>query len=186
MECETLRVQTRIRRLWQSDRPAVTEHFLRLDPETRRLRFGVALKDDSVRSYARQVLSMDAIVYGAFAEARLRGVGELCGFLWHWPPTAEAALSVERPWQDAGIGDALFTRLVAAAQNRSIRALHMTCLRENRRMQHLARKHDAVMEYVPGEVLATLDPPRPTLSSLTEEIVGETRGFARTVLYLPE
>ncbi|UXX81838.1 GNAT family N-acetyltransferase [Roseovarius pelagicus] len=185
MQCETIISNTTIRRLGQSDLPDIIDHFLRLDPETRRLRFGVALKDCALRRYAERVVGMDAVVYGAFAGDTLRGVAELRGFLGHWPPTAEAALSVEREWQNAGIGDALFSRLLAAAQNRSIRTLHMVCLRENARMQHLARKHRAVLQFSYGDVEATLGTPWPTLLSLTEEILGETRRFARSVLHLP-
>ena len=55
--------------------------------------------------------------------------------------TAEAAFSVERDWQDQGIGDALITRVIAAAQNRGVNRLDMICLPENRKMQHLAVKH---------------------------------------------
>lgn len=185
MLSETILADTTIRRLWRGDLSDVVDHFLRLDTETRRLRFGVALKDCALRRYAERVLDFDSVVYGAFPGGQLRGVAELRGFLGQWPPSAEAALSVEREWQNAGLGDALFSRLIAAAQNRSIRTLHMVCLRENGRMQHLARKHEAVLQYTDGDVEATIDPPRPTLSSLTEEIIGESRGFARTLLHLP-
>lgn len=185
MDCSSLLTRTEIRRLWQADRQDIVDHFLRLDAESRRLRFGVPQKDIGVQRYAERILGMDSVVFGAFVDGGLRGLAELCGFLWHWPRTAEAALSIERDWQDAGIGDALFTRLIAAAQNRSVRTLHMTCLRENERMQHLARKHEAVLEFIPGEVQATLDPPRPTLLSLTEEFLGETRSFGRAVLHVP-
>ncbi|AVO36948.1 GNAT family N-acetyltransferase [Pukyongiella litopenaei] len=177
MDCSSLLERTEIRRLWPADRQDIVDHFLLLDAESRRLRFGVPQKDICVQRYAEHLLGMDSVVFGAYVDGRLRGLAELCGFLSQWPRIAEAALSIQRDWQHAGIGDALFTRLIAAAQNRSVRTLHMTCLRENECMQHLARKHEAVLEFIPGEVQATLGPPRPTLSSMTRELLGlgETR-----------
>jgi len=174
-----------IRRLWRADLSEITAHFLRLDPETRRLRFGTVRKDEAVRRHARETIGAASVDFGAFAGARLRGLAELRGWFCHWPPMAEAAFSVEREWQDAGIGEALFDRLVAAAQNRGIRRLYMICLRENGRMQHLARKHDALLEFDIGEVEARLHPPDPTPYALSAEFMGETRSFARTVLRLP-
>lgn len=185
MQCEATLSETTIRRLGQSDLPDVIAHFLRLDMTSRRLRFGVAPKDGTLRQYAERLLGVDAIVFGAFCNDHLRGLAELRGFLGHWPPSAEAALSVESNWQDQGIGGALFSRLIAAAQNRSIRTLHMVCLGENARMQHLAHKHDAVLQFTQGDVEATLDPPWPTFMSMTEEIIGETCNLTRSLLHLP-
>ena len=103
-----------------------------------------------------------------------------------WPMTAEAAFSVEPDWQDRGIGDALVARVVAAAQNRSVKTLYMFCLPENKRMQHLAMKHDAILAYHSGEVEATLDPSWPTALSIAEEIAGEFYGLAHAVLRWPD
>ncbi|MEL7257032.1 MAG: GNAT family N-acetyltransferase [Pseudomonadota bacterium] len=134
-----------------------------------------------LQGYVEDILSIDSIVYGAFVDGSLRGVGELRVLLGRWPPRAEVALSVEAAFQEEGIGDALFARLVASAQNRGVRTLYMMCLRENIRMQHLARKHEAYLKYEIGEVEATLDPPWPTPLSVVEEMVGGTSSYLRAV-----
>ena len=136
-----------IRRLWESDKPKLADHFQRLDAPTRRLRFGNSVSDSFLKEYVEQVPSIDSVFFGAFREGNLRGVAELRGLLDSWPWSAELALSVEPAWQDEVIGDALLNRLIAAAQNRGIKKIHMLCLRENARMQSLAKKHDAVLEF---------------------------------------
>ncbi|MGK7753511.1 MULTISPECIES: GNAT family N-acetyltransferase [unclassified Roseovarius] len=174
-----------IRRLWPADKRLLLDHFARLDPETRRLRFGASVTDEFVTRYAETVLGLDSVVYGAFVEGDLHGVGELRMLLNSWPVRAEIALSVDPDWQHEGIGDALFVRMLAAAQNRGVRSLYMMCLRENERMQRLARRHDATLTFDIGEVEATLDPPWPTALSLAEEMVGETRTYLHAVLRPP-
>ncbi|KRS12580.1 Acetyltransferase (GNAT) family protein [Roseovarius sp. THAF27] len=178
-------IQPDIRRLWPADKRLLLDHFARLDRETRRLRFGASVTEDFVAGYAETLLGLDSVVYGAFVDGDLHGVGELRMLLNSWPVRAEIALSVDPDWQHEGIGDALFVRMLAAAQNRGVRSLYMMCLRENERMQRLARRHDATLTFDIGEVEATLDPPWPTALSLAEEMVGETRTYLHAVLRPP-
>lgn len=172
--------------MWQSDQSTLVDHFQRLDLPTRRLRFCAPVSDDYISSYVAHLLSKDAVVFGAFPDDELRGVAELRGLPDSWPRSAEVALLVEPAWQDAGIGDALLNRIIAAAQNRRIKTLHMLCLRENKRMQALAKKHDAVLEFDIGEVEATLDPPWPTPMSIFEEMFGNPYSYLGSIFHLPE
>ncbi|MEO1139009.1 MAG: GNAT family N-acetyltransferase [Pseudomonadota bacterium] len=181
---ETALIDPKIRRLWAPDKRDLIDHFERLDPTTRRMRFGAAVSREFVKGYAEDVLSIDCVVYGAFVDGTLRGVGELRSLLGRWPPRAEAALSVESAWQAEGIGDALFARMVAAAQNRGVRSIYMLCLRENNRMVNLAKKHHAYLKFETGDVEATLDPPWPTPFSMVEEMVGSTSSYLRAVFHL--
>lgn len=184
METNTVRIQPGIRRLWKSDLSTLVDHFQRLDPQTRRLRFLAAVGDDFLAIYADKLLATQAPVFGAFPNGELRGVAELRGHPDSWPRSAEVALSVEPAWQEAGIGDALLSRVIAAAQNRRIKTLHMICLQENKRMQNLAKKHAAVLDFDLGEVEATLDPSWPTPMSFFEEMFGDTRNYLHSIFHL--
>lgn len=175
-----------IRRLWGPDLEAIQAHFLRLDPDTRQARFAGHLNDAAVARYAQNILRLDSLVYGAFVDGRLRAVAELRGLFNGWPATAEAAFSVESNWQNRGIGEALFDHILAVAQNRGVRTLYMICLRENERMTHLARKHDARLHHEPGAIEATLAPHWPTPMSLFDEAFRESRGFACAILQWPD
>ncbi|MFD0858123.1 GNAT family N-acetyltransferase [Roseovarius aquimarinus] len=173
-----------IRRLWSADSTILIEHFQRLDTQTRHMRFGGPVSDSFVTDYAAQALSIDSVIFGAFPDGGLRGVAELRGILGMWPKQAEIALLVEPDWQDGGIGDALLGRVIAAAQNRGINKVHMLCLRENARMQSLARKHEAELIFYIGDVEATLQPPWPTPMSVFEEVYGDPHGYFRAVFPL--
>ena len=184
MVADTHLIKPNIRRLRVYDQPELVDHFQRLNPQTRRLRFGCAVSDRYVTDYAAHILTNDALTFGAFAENHLRGVAEMRGLSESWPRTAEVALLVEPAWQDKGIGEALFNRLISAAQNRGIKKLCMLCLRENRRMQHLARKHHAHLEIQSGDVEATLQPSWPTLNSIFQEVMGETQSYLQATFHL--
>ena len=174
-----------IRRLWPGDQAQITNHFKSLDADSRRMRFGGTVSEKFAVGYAENLLELGSIAYGAHVDRDLRAVGELRGILDDWPATAEAAFSVQKPWQDKGLGEALMNRVIIAAQNRGVKSLHMMCLAENKKMQHLARKHDALLELHPLEVRATLDQPWPTPMSLAEEFSGEARGFVQAVMRWP-
>lgn len=175
-----------IRRLWPNDQAQISKHFSRLDQKTRRLRFGGAVSDEFVEQYSHRLIEFGSLLYGAFPDGELRALGELRGLLDDWPANAEAAFSVQPLWQDQGLGAALMDRVVAAAQNRGVKSLHMICLRENEKMKHLAMKHDAILDFNRYEVDAKLDRPWPTPFSLAEEIAGDARGFVQAVLRWPE
>lgn len=174
-----------IRRLWPSDQDQISRHFNRLDEQSRRMRFGGAVTDEFVEQYAGRLMELGSLLYGAYPDGELRALGELRGLLDDWPVHAEAAFSVQQPWQDQGLGAALMDRVVAAAQNRGVKSLHMICLRENEKMRHLALKHDTILDFNRYEVDAKLDRPWPTPFSLAEEIAGDARGFVQAVLRWP-
>ena len=89
-----------------------------------------------------------------------------------FPRQAEAAISVEKPWQSHGVGSALLRRTLLAARNRGYRLLHMACLAENRRMQQLARKFDAELSFDFGSVVGEVESWRANPLSVMQEIDG--------------
>lgn len=150
-----------IRRLCDADRDAITDHFVRLDRETRRARFFGAVKDAYLRRYGNTIFDDGSIVFGAIFGGQVRAVAELHVLPFSSPVTAELALSVEADWQNIGIGDALLDRLIGAAHARGIPALRLIYLPENHRMQHLAAKHGVRLVHGTGIVDAALDLTRP-------------------------
>ena len=166
-----------IRRLWPTDMDAYRAHLKRLDPESRHARFGGGVSDAFIDTYVDTSLRIDTLLFGAFDHDRLIGAGELRLLFGEWPVAAEAAFSVERAYQDHGLGDALMARVVAAARNRGIMRLAMTCLSHNDRIRHLAHKHHAEIVSGEGETEAWLPPGVPSASTVIEEALGETGGL---------
>jgi GNAT superfamily N-acetyltransferase len=173
-----------IRKLWIGETAKYREHILRLDPESRRSRFAGAVSDEFVRKYVDLSGTLDAVVHGFFIGETLRGAAELRPLGIRFPRQAEAAFSVEKPWQSHGVGSALLRRTLLTARNRGYQLLHMACLAENHRMQQLARKFDAELSFDFGSVVGEVESSRPTPLSLMREMMSDSHGFATAMLDL--
>jgi GNAT superfamily N-acetyltransferase len=167
-----------IRKLWPVESDAYCEHLLRLDPESRQNRFGGAIADDMIRTYAATMRGPDAMVHGYFVDGVLRGVVDMRYLGTTHRYEAEAAFSIEKPWQSHGVGSALLERSLLAARNRGIKMMHVCCLPENRRMQQLARKFDAEMSFDFGTVIGKMETQSPTPLSVMRELVVDGHSFA--------
>jgi GNAT superfamily N-acetyltransferase len=170
-----------VRKLWSADAEAYGDHLLRLDATSRRNRFGGGVADDFIRGHAERAFEPENVIYGFLADGILRGAAELRPF----GPTAgqaEAAFSIERPWQSHGVGTELLDRTLLAARNRGIKQLHITCLSENQRMQQLARKFDAELRRDFDSVIGEVDAPYPTPMSLMREMIADGAGLATAML----
>jgi GNAT superfamily N-acetyltransferase len=173
-----------IRKLWVGEGAIYREHVLRLDAKSRHSRFGGGVSDAYIETYLNFSLADDAIVHGCFIDGALRGAAELRSLGSGRRHEAEAALSVEKPWQSHGVGSALLSRTLLAARNRGFRRLHMACLADNERMQQLARKFDAELSVEFGSVIGEVAPSRPTPLSLMREMLTEGHGLATAMLDL--
>ena len=151
-----------VRKLWLGEHNKYRDHLLRLDGASRHSRFGGGVSDDFIGNFVDLSLSLDAVVHGFFIDGVMRGAAELRQLGASFPGQAEAAISVEKPWQSHGVGSVLLRRTLLAARNRGYRQLHMACLAENRRMQQLARKFDAELSFDFGSVVGELEAPHPT------------------------
>jgi GNAT superfamily N-acetyltransferase len=172
-----------VRKLGVGETELYRQHLLRLDAESRRSRFGGAVSDEFVRGYSGPSALNGAVIYGFFVEGVLRGAAELR--LLARAREAEAALSIERAWQSRGVGTALLKRVLLAVRNRKIERLHMLCLAENRRMQRLARKFHAQLNFKSGSVIGELKAPRPTSISIMRELVPDSSDHAAAMLDIP-
>jgi GNAT superfamily N-acetyltransferase len=172
-----------VRRLWIGEAGVYGKHLLRLDAESRRNRFGGAVSDEFIRRYAESAALSGAVIYGFFVDGVLRGTAELR--LLERAGDAEAALSVEKPWQSRGVGAALLERVLLAARNRQVERLHMLCLAENRRMQQLARKFGAALSFEAGSVMGEMKAPHPTPMSVMRELVVDGTDLATAMLDVP-
>jgi GNAT superfamily N-acetyltransferase len=170
-----------IRKLWIGESDLYRDHLLRLDPASRRNRFAGAVSDEFVRDYADISFGIDALIHGFFIERALRGAAELRPIGAPIAREAEAAFSIEKPWQSHGVGSMLLERTLLAARNRGLKFLHMTCLADNKRMQQLARKYDAELSFDFASVVGEVAAPRPTPLSLMREILADGHGFATAI-----
>ena len=172
----------RIRKLWPGEIDEFHAHLLRLDRQSRQMRFCAAVNDAFIERYCEIVRRVPTLIHGFFAEGDLRAAAELRPILDEWPVAAEVAFTVESPWQDSGIGTALMDRTLTSARNRNIGVLYMICLSENGRMQRIARKFDARLQFENGEVTGNLDPATPDCFSLLREGLDDGAGFVTAII----
>ena len=173
-----------IRKLWPTEVDKFGRHLLRLDPESRRMRFAHAVSNAFIKDYASRMHHMGSIVYGYLEGRELRAAAELRRLGNVWGEEAEAAFSVEKDWQDRGIGTELMGRVIRAARNRGVKRLYMCCLAENKKMQAIARKRDAVLRFDYGEVIGEIVPQGPDYFSVIAEDLEDRMSFMLAVLDL--
>ena len=173
-----------IRKLWIGEADKYREHLLRLDAQSRRSRFGGGVSDAFICDYVNSSITVEAVVHACFIDGDLRAAAELRPLGADLPRQAEAALSVQRPWQSHGVGSALLARTLLAARNRGFRLLHMSCLADNVRMQQLARKFDAELSFDFGSVVGEVESSRLTALSVMRELLTDGHGFATAMLDL--
>ncbi len=175
-----------IRKLWVGETDTYRDHLLRLDLDSRHTRFSGAVSDDVVARHAVTACGVGVVVHGFFVEGTLRGAAELRRLGQVFSREAEAAFSIERPWQSHGVGTALLRRTLLSARNRGIKSLHMHCLADNRRMQQLARKFEADLSLDFGSVVGEVDAARSTPLSMWREWMADGQGIANAILDLQE
>jgi GNAT superfamily N-acetyltransferase len=158
-----------IRRLWAGERDRIRDHLLRLDGEDRLLRFGGYASAARIADYCEGLDWSRALFMGYVVGGEVRGLAQLEPIAGTWPRAAEVAVSVERPFQNRGIGSALLRRLVVAARNRLIERIYMVCLMDNGRAVRMARRLGGALHFRNGEAEAQLEPPWPTPWTLLEE-----------------
>ena len=176
--------QGTIRKLWAQETDRFGQHLLRLDKDSRRMRFAHGVSDAFITDYASRMQDMGSIVFGYIDDGEVRAAAELRKLGDNWGTEAEAAFSVERGFQDQGIGSELMGRVIRAARNRGIQRLYMSCLAENSKMQAIARKHEADLRFEFGEVIGEIVPDGPNYFSIVAEAVDDRVGFLMAVLDL--
>jgi len=171
-----------IRQLRPSDLPPFTDHLLRLDQESRRDRFNGATENSFLETYAGRCFTDGTTVVGYIENEKVVGAAEIHERPEDEEPTAEIAFSVERPFQNRGIGGRLFERLIVHALALGYLKLRVTTHAQNAAMKTLARHFDATLKFEEGEAvgLIELDP------MLEPGLRRSTRVFSRSASGLLE
>ena len=167
-----------IRKLWDVEADAYRDHLLRLDAESRRHRFSGSIADEAIRGFAATACGPDVILHGFFVDRVLRGAADLHIVRPLNLREAEAAFSIEKPWQSRGVGSALLERTLLCARNRGVKHVQVSCLPQNQRMQRLARKFEATLTFDHDTVVGTMENPDATPLSVMQEMLADSHSFA--------
>jgi RimJ/RimL family protein N-acetyltransferase len=167
--------RTPVRELHAGYRPTILAHFLLLEAEDRRLRFGIPTADAVIENYVAQLnFSRDA-VFGVFdANLKLVAIAHLA----YLPAgkkrskAAEFGVSVLAESRFQGYGAALLERAIVHARNTQVTTLFVNCLAQNKIMMHLAQKAGMQIDYAYGEAEACLRLPPANPSTIFAEAVN--------------
>lgn len=181
---EHARTSGTIRKLWPQEQTLFRDHLLRLDKASRAMRFAHGVSDSFIEDYARHMSDTGSTVFAYIEDGEVRATAELKKLGDVWGREAEAAFSVEAPYQDHGLGTDLMGRVIRAARNRGVHLLYMSCLASNTKMQAIARKYEADLRFELGEVIGEIVPREPNYFSILAEAVEDRMGFMMAVLDL--
>ncbi len=137
----------RIRPVSAGDRDFLADCFLRMSPDSRRMRFFAAKSELSEKDldFLTSADGVDHIALGAIRLNVSGGETEALGFvrcirLEQVPESAEVSIAVTDEAQRRGVGTALLERLMAVACSAGVRRFVGQTLVENHRMRALARR----------------------------------------------
>jgi len=148
-----------VRELHAGYRSQVLQHFLQLNDDDRRMRFGTQTSDEVIHHYVERLdFSQDRIF--AIFDLQLQIVG--LAHLAYLPKVKDQALAAEfgvsvlPEGRGQGLGTALLDRAAVHARNTNIEILYVHCLANNKAMMHLAQKAGMSVEYAYGDADAYL------------------------------
>ena len=165
-----------VRELHAGHREEILQHFLRLDDEDRRLRFGTQTPDEVIRRYVEGLDFNKDAIFGIF-DLNLKLIG--MAHLAYLPQTkgkarsAEFGVSVLPEGRAQGLGTALLQRSAVHARNTRIEVLYVHCLSNNKAMMHLAQKAGMTVEYAHGDADAYLKLPPASPTTIVQEAANE-------------
>lgn len=157
-------------RLTSAHLPLLKQHFDKLDDAAVHLRFGNGLSREARQTYVDQIPFERDTLFGVLADdLTLLGVAHLACL----SGSAELGISVLTPYQNQGIGSALFKRAAMHARNLQIVELFMHCLTQNGAMMHIARKAGMHVVVENADADAYLELPPGTPFSVGQEFVEQ-------------
>ncbi len=159
-----------VQRVNEGARALLTEHFLALPAEDRRLRFGASLSAEAIAEYVDRIDFERDTVFGVFDDdLSLIGVAHTA----FGEDFAELGISVLPAHRGRGAGRALFARAAAHVRNRSIANLLMHCLAENAAIMHIARKSGMHIVAASGDADAHLSLLPASPASISGELLTD-------------
>ena len=158
-----------VQRLPESARDSYREHLLALPPEDVYLRFGTAMRPETIERYALSIDYDNDVVFGIHDDA-LKLVG--AAHVAFADEGAELGVSVLPGHRGRGIGSALFERAAQHVRNRFEYRLYMHCLAENTAMMRIARRAGMKVVVDAGDADAFLQLAPANPASITSEALA--------------
>jgi len=147
-----------------ADKAAILKHLKRLNTEDRYMRFFAAVSDGVLERYVETGLNLSkSKAFGIFhpvEKDRLVALAHLSGEeRLEDDCRAELGISVDEEFRDLGLGKRLLDRVMVFCKANGVNTLFMSCLRQNKKMQSLAKNAGLRVILDHEEALAELNLP---------------------------
>ena len=175
-KAQLARLAIPVRALHAGHRAKVLDHFLKLNEEDRRMRFGTQTPDEVLKRYVENINFNKDTVLGIFdAQLNIIGIAHLAYLpaVKHHSTAVEFGVSVLPGGRAQGLGAALLGRAAIHSRNTQIDTLFVHCLANNRAMMHLAKKAGMQVEYAYGDADAYLKLPPANPGTIVVEAANE-------------
>lgn len=158
--------------LMPNEYPRYRQHLLKLDDESKFLRFGYHIREEVIQQLCDkfEANARHHIIF-VVEDDDLNVIG--AGHVSLENEELELAFSVHKEYQGKGIGSSLMKRCIEWCQNRGIKGGCMVCLTHNTAIKKLAGKHGILINEG-GETLADIRIPEMTPTSVYNELVDSS------------
>lgn len=124
-----------------NDKPAILAHLKNLSTGDRYLRFFAALGDFALEKYVNEVLDFKKSKgYGIFDATKSKLLAFAHISKSPDEQAAEVGISVDKDQRGNGLAKDLMSRILVYSKANRLNTLFMSCLRENKAMQSIARQ----------------------------------------------
>lgn len=168
------------RQLEKNELPKYLDHLLRLDPDSRYLRFGGPLSNSSIEHYIMTIERSfkEHKIYGAFNDDNVLGAAHIA-FSEGMP---EFGVSVDTKVRRQGHATHLVRMAITYLRNHGYKEATMYCLSNNEPVIRLVRKLGAAAVTHGQDSTANLSIPLPTPGTVVEEFNNNLVLFVDKVL----
>lgn len=160
------------------DRPKIRSHLMRMNHEDRYLRFFATLSDSAIEHYAMNILDLKhgrAFGIITIPDRRLIGLAHVSRIeLGERRVSAEVGISIDEEYRSKGLSKRLMDRALVYCRSNGVNTIYMSCLRENKRVQAVARAAGLKVVANADEAMAELElTPAERAANISHEIAYE-------------
>ncbi len=158
-------------------------HLKNLDDTDRYTRFGYAVNAQAIDQLILNILynQKDHHIFTYKSNEQIVGFGHLARDDSNW----ELAVSVDKQYQGQGIANELMNHMIAWGKTHGVHVVYMHCITDNKKIQHLARKHGLkTIERVGTDVTAQVELPNPTPVDYMVGLAQEQSELATDIMKL--
>lgn len=160
------------------------QHLKNLSDQDKYTRFGYQINNAAIDAVILDMVynsDLHHLFLAVDCDNRILGFGHLAKLDNDW----ELAVSVEKEHQGQGTANSLMSYMIAWGKIHGVHSVYMHCIAENRKIQHLARKHGLrTVQRSGSELTAKVQLPEPTILDYSVDFAKKQGKLTTDILRL--